>query len=288
MRRSHPPFPAAIMLAVATAAALSAGVDASLAQSPGAQSQARAPVSDPVSAAVAEASRRFGVPESWIRSVMRVESAGNAAAVSRAGAMGLMQVMPGTYAELRSRYGLGPDPFAVRDNIMAGTAYLREMYDRYGAQGMLAAYNAGPGRWEDYARHGRALPGETIGYLAKLGPMLNIDVPSTVPVSAPVARSSPLQAPIFVTLHSMSSDEEQSVAPDRMRQIIAANTAVVPSSGELFVRRSSTSETQSQRPNSAAPTDVDRSPASTSSSPAVGPAPADQSLFPQPSSDPRR
>ncbi|WP_447411863.1 lytic transglycosylase domain-containing protein, partial [Clostridium perfringens] len=77
---------------------------------------------------------------------MRVESAGDAHAVSRAGAIGLMQIMPATYAELRRDLGLGPDPFAVRDNVLAGTAYLRRMYDRYGSPGFLAAYNAGPGR----------------------------------------------------------------------------------------------------------------------------------------------
>ena len=104
------------------------------------------PIHDPHAAFVTEASQRFGIPEHWIRSVCRVESADDARAVSSAGAMGLMQVMPATWAELRVRYGLGRDPFDPRDNIMAGTSYLREMYDRYGAYGMLAAYNAGPRR----------------------------------------------------------------------------------------------------------------------------------------------
>ena len=57
-----------------------------------------------------------------------------------------MQIMPATWGQLRARYGLGPDPFDVRDNIMAGAAYLRELHDRYGSPGFLAAYNAGPGR----------------------------------------------------------------------------------------------------------------------------------------------
>lgn len=97
---------------------------------------------DDLATAVAEASRRFGIPADWILAVMRVESAGDAHAVSRAGAIGLMQIMPATYAELRRDLGLGPDPFAVRDNVLAGTAYLRRMYDRYGSPGFLAAYNA--------------------------------------------------------------------------------------------------------------------------------------------------
>ena len=100
---------------------------------------------------------------------MGVESAGDTTATSIKGAMGLMQIMPATYADLRSRYGLGPNAYDPRDNIMAGAAYLREMYDRYGSPGFLAAYNAGPGRYEDYLG-GRALPPETRGYLARLAP----------------------------------------------------------------------------------------------------------------------
>ena len=104
----------------------------------------------PYAPQVAEASQRFGIPELWIWTVMRVESRGNSRAVSPAGAVGLMQIMPGTWAGLRARHRLGSDPFDPRDNIMAGTSYLREMYDSYGADGFLAAYNAGPGRYADY------------------------------------------------------------------------------------------------------------------------------------------
>jgi hypothetical protein len=94
--------------------------------------------------------------------VMRVESNGDSRAISTAGAMGLMQIMPATWASLRARHGLGADPYDVRDNIMAGAAYLREMHDRYGdATAMLAAYNAGPGRYDDYRSRGRPLPAET-------------------------------------------------------------------------------------------------------------------------------
>src|SRR3546814_9197460 len=73
---------------------------------------------------------------------MRAESAGDVRAVSHAGAMGLMQIMPATWTYLRGRYGLGDDPYHVRDNIIAGTAYLRELHDRFGSPGFLAAYNA--------------------------------------------------------------------------------------------------------------------------------------------------
>ncbi len=153
---------------------------------------------DPVSAAVAEASRRFSIPEVWIKAVMRQESRGNPAAVSPVGAIGLMQVMPKTYAELRARHGLGTDAFAVRDNILAGTAYLREMHDRYGPRGMLAAYNAGPKRWEDYVRAGRPLPWETVDYLARLEPLIDPGAPPAPAKPITIAGLESFGSPIFV------------------------------------------------------------------------------------------
>jgi Transglycosylase SLT domain len=79
-------------------------------------------------------------------------------------------VMPETYDELQGRYSLGGDPFDPHDNILAGTAYLREMYDIYGSPGFLAAYNAGPRRLDDYLSNNRALPDETRRYVAMIGP----------------------------------------------------------------------------------------------------------------------
>lgn len=125
-----------------------------------------------IAAHVREASQRFGIPEHWIFAVIRVESAGRTRAVSSAGAMGLMQLMPGTWARQRARFSLGSDPFDPRDNIIAGTSYLREMYDRYGVQGFLAAYNAGPGRYEDWLGGRRPLPLETRRYVARIAPLL--------------------------------------------------------------------------------------------------------------------
>jgi len=116
---------------------------------------------------IARAARRFAVPDTLIRAVIAVESGGMVDAVSPTGAMGLMQLMPATWAELRRRYTLGSDPFDPCDNIFAGTAYLRELLDRYGDPGFLAAYNAGPGRYEAYLG-GRPLPAETIAYVARL------------------------------------------------------------------------------------------------------------------------
>jgi len=133
------------------------------------------PPDDPWGPYIREAAKRHDVPEIWIRAVMRVESGGNEyqngnLITSNAGAMGLMQVMPETYEELRDRYSLGDDPFDPHDNILAGTAYLREMYDIYGSPGFLAAYNAGPRRLDDYLSNNRSLPDETRRYVAMIGP----------------------------------------------------------------------------------------------------------------------
>jgi hypothetical protein len=135
------------------------------------------PVEDPWGPFIREASARFDMPDIWIRSLMRVESGGNEyqdgqLITSGAGAMGLMQVMPGTYDELKDRYNLGDDPFDPHDNIMAGVAYMREMYELYGSPGFLAAYNAGPARLDDYLGNIRPLPDETRRYVAMIGPNL--------------------------------------------------------------------------------------------------------------------
>nr|WP_218625707.1 lytic transglycosylase domain-containing protein [Bradyrhizobium sp. dw_411] len=128
---------------------------------------------EPWSQFVSEAAERFAIPAAWIRAVMRIESHGNVKAVSAKSAVGLMQIMPATYAELRERYALGVDPYDPHDNIVAGTAYLREMHDRFGASGFLAAYNVGPARYEDHLATGRPLPHETRNYVASLAPLLS-------------------------------------------------------------------------------------------------------------------
>ena len=131
------------------------------------------PGEHPYAAPVAEAAQRFAIPELWIWRVMHAESRGRAGAVSHAGAMGLMQIMPATWASLTARHRLGSNPFDPRANILAGAAYLRAMWDRYGDIAlMLAAYNAGPGRADAYASGRRGLPAETIAYVAKIAPEL--------------------------------------------------------------------------------------------------------------------
>lgn len=131
---------------------------------------------------VAEASRRFGIPEAWVRAVMKAESGGQThlggrPIVSRAGAMGLMQLMPGTWSAMRLAHGLGSDPHDPRDNIIAGTAYLRAMYDRFGYPGLFAAYNAGPARYTEHLRSGRSLPVETRGYIEQVAQIPDRSMP---------------------------------------------------------------------------------------------------------------
>ena len=128
------------------------------------------PPGDPWGPWIREASRRFDVPDRWIREVMRQESGGRANATSPVGAMGLMQVMPGTYRELQRRHDLGDDPYHPYDNLMAGTAYLRQMYELFGSPAFLAAYNAGPRRLENFLYNNQGLPAETRNYVARVGP----------------------------------------------------------------------------------------------------------------------
>ena len=156
--------------------------------------------SDPWGPYIHEASTRFDMPETWIRALMRQESGGNLyrggrLITSSAGAMGLMQVMPGTYSELRARHRLGPDPFEPHDNIMAGVGYMREMYDMYGAPGFLAAYNAGPNRLDDYLSNQRGLPDETRKYVASIGPSLRQASPR---VHSPAEQFAMNQVPLHI------------------------------------------------------------------------------------------
>lgn len=168
---------------------------------------------DDIASAVAEASRRSGIPEDWIRAVMRAESAGDRRAVSPKGAMGLMQIMPGTWVELRAQYSLGDDPFDVGDNVLAGALYLRAMYDRFGAPGFLAAYNAGPGRYAEHLRTGRPLPRETRAYVAQLAPRVDAPFEADVQTVRASVPSDWREAPLFAS-RSERVPTDREAAPD--------------------------------------------------------------------------
>ncbi|MDX8527883.1 lytic transglycosylase domain-containing protein [Mesorhizobium sp. MSK_1335] len=145
---------------------------------------------------IAEAARRFRLPPAWIHAVLGAESAGDHRATSRKGAMGLMQILPDTWSDLRARYGLGGDPYDPHDNIIAGSAYIRELVDRYGSRGWIPAYNAGPGRYEASLQGGR-LPRETRAYVAVVATaILNDGAPKALGPAAP-AQHSWKDAPLF-------------------------------------------------------------------------------------------
>ena len=194
---------------------------------------------DPIAAFVSEAAHRFDIPEQWIRAVMQLESAGDVRAVSPKGAMGLMQIMPETWARLRVRYSLGTDPFDPHDNIIAGAAYLRELHDQYGDRGFLAAYNAGPVRYEDHLTTGRPLPVETQNYVAILMPMMAGAQANHAIVVADSARSW-TSAPLFTAQISSTGTTLRPPVSVQVNEQLNATvtsdwTALAPQSEGLFV-----------------------------------------------------
>jgi hypothetical protein len=189
-------------------------------------------------AEIAAASQRFGIPEDWIRAVMRAESAGDRHAVSHRGAMGLMQVMPATWAGLRAQHGLGADPFVPQNNILAGTAYLREMLDRFGSVPlMLAAYNAGPRRVEAHLATGESLPAETQAYVAALAPLLTGDAGTSAPSQLAVGAARNADG-IFVRLDGDDAAPTRSIFVPVGGATIAAGTPAA----QPFVGRSRAAE----------------------------------------------
>lgn len=195
------------------------------------------PPEDPWGPYINEASTRFDVPTDWIRAVIQQESGGRLfhngqLVTSGPGAMGLMQLMPPTYDEMRAQYSLGDDPYEPHDNIMAGTAYLRQMYDIYGTPGFLAAYNGGPGRLDDFLTHNRTLPRETRRYVLSIGRQIVGIYPKN--------RS---QADLMVASHesggnsyavASSSSEAQSVS-SVWAQRMAGNSSAIGSNQPLQV-----------------------------------------------------
>jgi hypothetical protein len=193
----------------------------------------------PFAVFVTEASGRFGVPERWIVAVMYIESDARQRARSSKGAMGLMQIMPRTWAELRAGYGLGADPYDPRDNILAGAAYIRELSDRYGAPGFLAAYNAGPRRYERHLATGRPLPAETQNYVAALTPMIKstrISVQMAAVAKSFAWANSALFATRSVSVPPVGGPPAD-LRPNHSSRTHAVVdlSALVPQSGSLFV-----------------------------------------------------
>ncbi len=125
----------------------------------------------------------------------------------------------------------------ARDNVMAGAAYFRELHDRYGPTGMLAAYNAGPGRWEDHLVRARPLPDETVRYLARLGPVVGGGTGFLPASDHPMAGPMPTVAPIFAMLSGATVVNRSAGEQERIARTIVANATVAGRPAGLFVRR---------------------------------------------------
>lgn len=199
------------------------------------------PMADRWTTFIREASRRFGIPESWIQAVINAESAGIPTAVSAEGAMGLMQLMPPTWQDLRHRHALGQNAFDPRDNILAGTAYIRELYDRYGAPGFLAAYHAGPRRYEDYLTSGRTLPAETRAYLTTLKPALGTATQPSAGLGVDAMRlwaQSPLFVAPLVRARAVAQPSSQGPSTSPAKGRASEGPLFQPAADGLFVRPS--------------------------------------------------
>jgi soluble lytic murein transglycosylase-like protein len=172
---------------------------------------------------IGEAAKKFNIPAAWIRAVMRQESGGrtmlgeNQKITSRVGAVGLMQLMPATYQEMRKEHGLGNNAFDPRNNIMAGAAYLRWLHGKYGYPAMFAAYNAGPGKLEDHLDHGVSLPAETINYIASITSHLDFGMTARQMRHGKVRLTRPNGRPVTID-------------PANVRFIIAAQPGEYPRS----------------------------------------------------------
>lgn len=194
---------------------------------------------DPLAGVIRDAAQRFEIPAIWIRALIEIESGGDARATSSQGAIGLMQIAPETWAELHARYHLGDDPHAPDDNIMAGAALLRELYDRYGAEGFLAAYIAGPRSYDEHLKTGRPLPPEVQIRVAHLLPLIG----TTSTDAATTNRSDELSwtmAPLFIGRVVIGPNADRPQTEDRSVERSAMGSVVTePPVG----RRSSATET---------------------------------------------
>jgi len=166
---------------------------------------------EPWESFITEAASRFEISAVWIRAILRSESAGcerlnRAPTTSDAGAMGLMQLLPSTWNEYRNRLKFGDNAYDPRDNILAGAAYLRDLYDRYGWPGAAAAYHAGPERYEEARTHAKPLPAATLEYLARVERAM-----TQKPTSATAKPSSEPQKTnaLFIELRHQSEHPER-------------------------------------------------------------------------------
>ena len=174
-----------------------------------------------ISQIVDEAAARFELPPLWIHAVIAAESGGDAGAVSPKGAMGLMQLMPGTWRALSSQHQLGGDPFDRRANVLAGAAYLRQLFDQFGQDGFLAAYNAGPTRYVEARAGRRQLPAETVLYVARVersivgarAPTITTHTPTAAPWRASSLFVEPVSAGAVASTAELFARSNDRVTP---------------------------------------------------------------------------
>lgn len=206
-------------------------------------------VDDPLNGFIAEASERFGLPTAWIRAIVRHGRDGSARVARRKGAVGLMQLMPETWAELRPRYALGDDQFDPRDSILAGTAHLREMYDRYRLKEFFAAYYMGPTRYDEHLKSGLPLPADVQTFVAVLAPLIEPGLKDVVGSPDRANVASWRKSPLFVVRSKRSSSDNPSAASAPTERSTSSQSttdrqAFAPHSNGLFVRRGMEAQSQ--------------------------------------------
>jgi hypothetical protein len=194
---------------------------------------------NPFAAFVTEASKRFGVPEHWIRTVLQVEGDGKLRARSPKGApWGSCRSCQGPGLNCALATGLDADPYNPHDNILAAAAYIRELHDRYGSPGFLAAYNAGASA---LPATGRPIPEQTQAHVATLAP--KIEGKQTDGKIAAVAKSLTWAgSPLFAVRTARNSTVDRlprGVHPDHplSDRAVVDLSALMPQSDNLFVRR---------------------------------------------------
>lgn len=172
------------------------------------------------------AAARYGVPESLVLRMAAAESSYSQAARSPKGAIGVMQLMPGTARDL------GVNPYDEDQNIDGGVRYLAQLYRRFGSwETAAAAYNAGPGRIADVLAGFATVPAETYNYIVKLfgaGPSF-----SPAPASSSNASSSNQPAPGW----SFPSFTWPDMNEDEHTMLLGAGAMIVAgASAWLFLR----------------------------------------------------
>lgn len=214
--------PSIILAIAAVCFYLPSGIVSASAQPVSENATIQKTATNPYEQSIVQASKRFSIPALWIRAVITVESNWNARAVSSAGAIGLMQIMPDTYQELHRQHGLGADPFDPHNNIMAGAAYLKQMHKQFGKQGFLAAYNAGPGRYQKYL-NGAPLPVETVAYVAKLEPSLDVNIQPERSRTQHTTDPAWAAAPLFVNTSSFGKQRLFTALSSRSSGLFSAS-----------------------------------------------------------------